>query len=300
MTQPRVLVTGATGNVGSVVVGLLLEAGVPVRAAGTSVDRVRARFGDAVEAVALDFTDSRTWGRAFGGVERMFLMRPPHLGKPRTQMLPALEAAKAAGIEQMVFLSLQGAEHNKVVPHASIEAWLRESGVAWTFVRASFFMQNLSTTHAADIRDRDEILIPAGRGATAFVDAGDVAAVAAQALLHPDQHRDRAWTPTGSQALTYGEVAEVLSTTLHRPIRYARPGILRYARHAHVVLRMPWAMVGVTVAIYTLARLGRAAGLTDDVQVVTGRAPVTLAEFADRSRATWTPDEPAGEGPTPG
>lgn len=289
MTQPPVLVTGATGNVGSRVVTLLLDAGVPVRGAASSIDRVRARFGDTVEAVALDFADSQTWGPAYEGVERMFLIRPPHLGKPKTQMLPSLEAARAAGVARMVFLSLQGAEHNKVVPHAAIEAWLRVSGVAWTFVRASFFMQNLSTTHAADIRDRDEILVPAGRGATAFVDAGDVAAVAAQALIHPEQHRDRAWTPTGSEALTYGEVAEILSTTLHRRIRYARPGVLAYARHAHAVLGMPWAMVGVTVAIYTLARLGRAADLTDDVELVTGRLPVTFAEFADRARSSWTP-----------
>lgn len=289
MGPPPVLVTGATGNVGSLVVRALLEAGLPVRATGSTVDRVRARFGDAVDAVALDFTDPQTWGSAYADVEAMFLMRPPHLGKPKTQMLPSLEVARAGGIRQVVFLSLQGAEHNKVVPHASIEAWLRSSGLSWTFVRASFFMQNLSTTHVADIRDHDEIVVPAGRGATAFVDAGDVAAVAAQALLHPDQHRGRAWTPTGPQALTYGEVADILSSTLHRRIRYERPGLLRYARHAHSALGMPWGMVGVTAAIYTLARLGRAAGLTGDVQAVTGRAPVTFAEFAEDSRAIWTP-----------
>ncbi|MEO7060743.1 MAG: NmrA family NAD(P)-binding protein [Lapillicoccus sp.] len=218
----------------------------------------------------------------------MFVLRPPHLGQPKTQMLPSLEAAKTAGVDQMVFLSLQGAEHNKVVPHATVEAWLRGSGIAWTFVRASFFMQNLSTTHAADIRDRNEILMPAGQGATAFVDAGDVAAVAADALMHPDRHRDRAWTPTGPEALAYTQVAAILGSTLHREIRYQRPGLLRYARHAHSVLGMPWGMVGVTATIYTLARLGRAAGLTDDVRTVTGRAPVTFAEFADGARAAWT------------
>jgi len=150
-------------------------------------------------------------------------------------------------------------------------------------------MQNLSTTHAADIRDRNEILIPAGTGATAFVDASDVAGVASHALLDPDRHHDRAWTPTGPEALTYSQVADILSSILHRKIRYPRPGILRYARHAHTVLGMPWAMVGVTVAIYTLTRLGRAGGLTDDVLTVTGRTPVTFAEFALRAQAAWTP-----------
>lgn len=282
-----VLVTGATGNVGSKTVELLLAAGIPVRAAASSVEGVRARFGDRVEAVALDFTDPSTWQSAYAGVERMFLMRPPHLGKPKTQMLPSLEAAKAAGVEHVVLLSLQGAERNIVVPHHALEVWLRGSGLSWTFVRAAFFMQNLTTTHLSDIRDRDTIMVPAGDGATAFVDVCDVAAVIAEAVRHPEAHRDKAWTPTGPQALTYAEVATTLTDVLGRPIRYPRPGVLRYAQHAHRVLGMPWAMVGVTCAIYTIARLGRADGLTDDVVSVTGQSPATFREFAERESQLW-------------
>jgi uncharacterized protein YbjT (DUF2867 family) len=122
----------------------------------------------------------------------MFLMRPPALGNVRRDLLPAVVAAREAGVEHVVFLSPQGAEHNKVVPHATVETWLRGSGVGWTFVRASFFHQNLSTTHANDVRQHDEIVVPAGRGATAFVDAEDVGAVAAAALLAPDAHAGRA------------------------------------------------------------------------------------------------------------
>lgn len=284
---PTVLVTGATGNVGSQTVELLLAAGVPVRAAASSVEAVRSRFGDRVEAVALDFTDPTTWEQAYSGVRRMFLLRPPHLGRPKKQMLPSLEVAKAAGVEHVVLLSLQGAEHNKVVPHHALEVWLRESGLSWTFVRAAFFMQNLTTTHLTDVRDRDTIMVPAGDGATAFVDVHDVAAVAAAALLTPEQHRNTAWTPTGPQALTYAEVAETLTGVLGRPISYPRPGLVRYARHARNVLGMPWGMVAVTSAIYTIARLGRAGGLTDDVSVVTGHDPVSFGEFAEREAARW-------------
>lgn len=100
-------------------------------------------FGNRVEAVALDFTHESTWPATFKGVQRMFLMRPPQLGRPKPQIIPALEYARSHSVEQMVFLSLQGAEKNKAVPHATIEAWLRSSGLAWTFVRASFFHQNL-------------------------------------------------------------------------------------------------------------------------------------------------------------
>ncbi|POH71231.1 NAD(P)-dependent oxidoreductase [Cryobacterium zongtaii] len=284
-----VLVTGATGNVGRVVVQELLDGGARVRATGRSVESVRRVFGDRVEAVALDFTDPTTWEAAFVGVQQMFLMRPPHLGKPKSQMIPALEYARDHGISQIVFLSLQGAEKNTIVPHAAIEAWLRDSGVAWTFVRASFFHQNLSTTHLTDIRDRDEIMVPARNGATAFVDVEDVGAVAAAALLDPSAHVNTAWTVTGNEALTYAQIAEILTHELGRPIRYARPGILRYIVHARRKLGMPWGMVLVTAAIYTTARLGLAAGLTDDVRQVLGRDPVGFAVFAHRDRSVWTP-----------
>ena len=169
-------------HVGAGVVHALLSVGLPVRAAAGTAGKMRERFGPDRDAVALDFTDPGTWPVAYAGVQRMFLLRPAAARvNPKTQMLPSLDAPGRPGCEHMVFLSLQGAEHNRVVPHAKIEAWLRLSGVDWTFVRASFFMQNLTTTHLTDIRDRDEIMVPAGRGRTAFVDAQDVAAVAAAA-----------------------------------------------------------------------------------------------------------------------
>lgn len=294
--EAPVLVTGAGGTVGRGVAEGLSAAGVPVRAAVTRAPEHVAGAGSAdvpgrgrVEQVRFDFTDSSTWPAAFDGVEQMFLLRPPHLGRPRTQMLPALEAARAAGVAQVVLLSLQGAEHNRVVPHATLEAWLRESGLDWTFVRPSFFMQNLTTTHLSDIRDRGELVVPAGRGATAFVDADDVAAVVVAALLHPPEHRGRAWTPTGPESLTYAQVADTLSRVLGRHITYTAPGALRYAANARTVLGMPWGMVAVTTGIYTLARLGRAGNLTHDVHTVTGKDPRSFEDFASHHATKWQP-----------
>ena len=159
----------------------------------------------------------------------------------------------------------------------------------WTFVRASFFHQNLYTTHVSDVRDRDAIMVPAGAGATAFVDAEDVGAVAAAALLAPAAHRNTAWTVTGPRALTYDEVAEILTGELDRPIRYARPGLISYARHARRNLGMWWGTVAVTSVIYTTARLGLAAGLSEDVRTVLGRDPIDFTQLAHRERAVWSP-----------
>ncbi len=287
------VVTGATGNVGTPLVHRLHEAGVPVRAAlrpgaGTApaVALPAAAFPAAVHRVPFDWQDPATWEATFRGARAVFVVRPPHLSRPTRQMLPALRAARALGVAHMVLLSLQGAERNRLVPHAALESWLRESGVGWTFVRPSFFMQNLTGTHRAEIRDTDEIVVPAGRGATAFVDTHDVAAVAATALLAPGTHEGRAWTPTGPASLTYEQVAAALARELDRDVRYRAPGLPRYVRHARSG-GMPWPMVAVTSAIYSVARAGRAAALTDDVRRVTGRLPTPLAEFVHRERRAW-------------
>jgi uncharacterized protein YbjT (DUF2867 family) len=281
-----ILVTGATGNVGRPTVEALLAQGAAVRLA-TRSGRQDPLLGANAHTVAFDFLDTTTWGEAFDGVESMFLVRPPAVGNVKRDLLPAVAAGKEAGVKQVVFLSLQGVEKNKVVPHARVEAWLRQSGMEWTFLRASFFDQNLNSVHGPAIRDDDEIVVPAGNGATAFVDANDVGAVAAAALLNPGAHSGKAYTVTGPEALTYWQVAHILTGELGRPIRYRPAGLIEYARHARDKLGMPWPMVAVTVGIYTTARLGLAAGLSDDARDVLGREPTNFAAFAHRERDAW-------------
>jgi uncharacterized protein YbjT (DUF2867 family) len=236
--------------------------------------------------VVLDVRDRSTWGPALDGVRTMFLLRPPDVSDVRKDLIPLVEQGRERGLEHVVFLSLQGADRNRVVPHAKVEAWLEGSGLGWTFVRPSFFMQNLSTTHRRDVV-AGELVVPAGNGRTAFVDTLDVADVAVEALKDPPAHSGKAWTPTGPEALTYAEVTALLSIALGRPVVYPRPGAIRYALHARRELGMPWGMVGVTTAIYTVARLGLAAGLTDDVRTVTGHPPRSFLDFARRERGVW-------------
>ncbi|MGY1620516.1 NmrA family NAD(P)-binding protein [Geodermatophilus sp. SYSU D00691] len=296
--MPAVLVTGSSGNVGRPLVQRLLAAGVAVRCA----DREGGARGADAERVSFDFTDPATWDGAFRGITTMFLVRPPALGNVRRDVLPAVAAAREAGVRHVVFLSLQGAERLRVVPHATVEAWLRSSGMGWTFVRPSFFTQNLTTTHAVDVRDRDRIVVPAGGGRTAFVDTHDVAAVAAVALTEPSLHRARAWTVTGPEALTYDEVAAIMGEVLGRRITYSRPSIPRYLWHARRVLGMSPGLAAVTAAIYTTARLGLAAGLTDTVRQVTGNEPTAVRDTLRREAFALRrpPADPAAPAAVPG
>ena len=278
MSAP-ILVTGATGNVGAPLVEAL-------RAEGADVRPASRRNRDA-RGACFDFADPATWEAAFDGVRSMFLVRPPEIADVARHLLPAVTYARSCGVRHVVLLSVQGAGRVPILPHAGVERWLRRSGLDWTFVRPSYFDQNLVRVFAADIRDRDEIWVPSGSGRIAFVDALDVAAVAARALLEPAAHTARAWTPTSEESLTWDEVAAVLSGVLGRPIPYRRPGLVAYCRHARTTLGFDPAMTAMTTVVHAAARLGVAGHLTDDVRAVTGRAPVSLREFALRERAAW-------------
>jgi uncharacterized protein YbjT (DUF2867 family) len=284
----RVLVTAAAGNVGSEVVRLLAAAGFRVVAAVRNPERTRARFGGLegdVAFVPFDFTDPATHGEPLAGVDRVFLLRPPALTDVEHDMVPFLRAAREAGVRHVVFVSLLGVERNRFVPHRAIEAAIRDVGLPFTFLRPSFYMQNLSTTHAADIRELDEVLVPAGSARSSFIDARDIAAVAARVLTEPG-HQGRAYPLTGAEALDYDQVAAILTEVLGRRIRYTRPTLLRFAtamrRRGH-----PWGFVLVTVALYVVTRLGMAAQVTDDVPRLLGRPATTFQRFAEDHHAVW-------------
>lgn len=281
-----IVVSGATGNVGSHVARGLLAVGARVRVAvpASSRDAAREAFPDA-EAVALEFGDASTYAAAFEGARSMFLMRPPQITDVAGTIAPALEDAKARGVEHVAFLSLQGAESNPIVPHRRVEDWLKANGPAWTMLRPSFFMQNLSTTHRRDILDRDEIFVPAGRGETSFIDVRDIAEVAVKTLLE-DGHRNTAYELTGSEALTYREAADILSDVLGREIRYADPSPWafwsRMRRRGHAAGR-----VLVMIALYTVCRLGMASRVTDETERLLGRPPRSFREFAADHADVW-------------
>ncbi|RLM32964.1 SDR family oxidoreductase [Haloarcula sp. Atlit-120R] len=273
----RILVTGATGTVGSHVVSQLTQKDVAVRAGVRNPERANEQFVSDVECVAFDFHKPETWGAAFADVDAMFLIRPPSVSRVKRHLTPAVDAAARVGVDHVVYLSVLGAEKNPLLPHHRIEDALRETDVTYTFLRASFFMQNLSEVHREDIVDRDEIFVPAGDGTTSFVDARDIAAVAVAALTEPG-HENRAYDVTGPEALTYDDVAEIFSEVLDREIEYTQPGPIEFATTMYR-RNSPLPFVIVMLGIYTTARLGLAGRVTDDVADVLGRPPRTMRAF---------------------
>ncbi|MEW9052135.1 MAG: SDR family oxidoreductase [Neobacillus sp.] len=276
----KVLVTGSTGNIGRFVVEKLMEKGIKVKAAVRDIEKGKTIFSDhEIELVKFDLLNPETYIEALNGIKKIFLMRPPQLAKPKEDILPFLELAKKVGVEHIVFVSLLGVENNPVVPHRKIEEFIQHLGFHYTFLRPSFFMQNLNTTHLDDIVTRDELFIPVGKAKTSFIDTRDIAEIAAICLAEK-QYIDRAFTLTGDQALTYYEVASIMSEVLNRQITYTNPGIFEF-RKTLIKRGTPKEFANVMTMLYTMTKLGTARNVTDDVEKILGRKPIRFKQYVE-------------------
>lgn len=271
------LVTGATGNVGAQVVRALPQT-KETRVAVRNPDVADEHFGDAVDTVHFDFMDSETFVPALEGVTHLFLLRPPAITD--VEIFKAIiDCAKQSGVQQIVFLSLQGIEKVSYVPHAKIETAILASGIPYTFLRAGFFMQNLNTTHVEDIRQHDEIFLPAGKSKTAFIDVRDIGAVAAKTMMDSG-HDNKIYTLTGNQRLDYYEVADIFSEIPGRKITYANPGVLYF------IWRMwcsghAFSQVMLMAFLYTMTRFGQADEVHSDTEDLLGRTPISLKQYVE-------------------
>jgi len=275
----KILVTGASGNVGSYVIEELLKMGETVVAAGTNLKKLTDMFKDKVDVVEFDFMIKETYEEALINVDRVFLMRPPQLGKPE-DLYAFIDAMKAHNIKLVSFLSLMGIEKNTIPPHYKIEKYIEKSGVPFAHIRPGFFMQNLSGIHSVEIREKNEIFVPAGKSKTSFIDAADIGLAIAILLHEPEKFKNTAHTITGAEALDYYQVAEILSKVTGRKITYAKPGYLKYRSYYIRKRGLEKGYVNVTVALYFMTRMGTAKEVTNDFFELAGKMPNSFEEFA--------------------
>ncbi len=260
--QNRILVTGATGNVGGAVLRNLKGIGAEVVCASYNPGREQDHLvGETL--VELDFMRPETLKTAFAGIDSWFLMRPPQISDTEKYLFPAIDAAIEQGVRRIVFLSLLGIENNTRVPHWPVEAYLRTKDIEWTMVRPSFFMQNLSTTHREEI-SKGEIFLPVGKGRTSFIDVDDIGAVIAKCLLE-DGHAGKAYEITGPEALDYEQVAEMYTQILGKNVTYKDPSLIGFLgfqlRHGRKLMHAL-----VMCFLYLQTKRGMADVVTDQVE----------------------------------
>jgi len=285
----RILVTGATGQVGSAVIealrafeDIVVRAAVRDVASATEKSSVDAN----AQPVRFDFLDHASQDAALADCDSLFLLRPPQLTDDFGDLIAR---ARQRGVTHIVFLSVQGAERNRFVPHHNIEQRLMSSGVPYTLLRPAYFMQNFSSTLHDELVRRHRIFLPAGNARFTLVDVGDIARVAATVLTQPGtQHHGQAYTLTSQTPLNFQHMADELTTGLGTPITYESPSPWRFYRTLRRDGREP-GLILVMLLLHMLPRFTGTPPVTNTVADLTGRAPTEFAQFVAAHRDDLLP-----------
>ncbi|MFI0739523.1 ergot alkaloid biosynthesis protein [Streptomyces sp. NPDC021100] len=285
MTAGTILVTGATGTTGSRLAARLTALGQPVRAASRT---------PADGSPGFDWYDPSGHEAALRGVDRLYLVPPVAASDPAAVMLPFLGRARAAGVRRAVLLSSSalpagGPGAGKV--HAALA-----DGVfpEWAVLRPSWFMQNFGGghAHARSLREHGELVTATGDGRVAFIDADDIAAVAARALTDPAAPC-RDLVLTGPRALSYAEAAAVVADVTGRPARH-RPVPAAELRARLVADGLPGPFAALLTQLDEDIAAGAEDRVTDEVRRMTGREPRDFRVFAAEAFARGASGVPGG------
>jgi uncharacterized protein YbjT (DUF2867 family) len=274
----KVLVLGATGNVGAPLVAQLVAGGHPVKAASRHATSVAG-----AEAVRFDYANPATFDAALDEVSRVFVLAPGGTVDPKPVLMPFLTRA----VERRIGVVLQtvlGVDADDSIPYRQIELFLERSGTPVVILRPNWFSDNFHTFWLAGIR-QGVIAVPAAEGRSSFIDVRDVAASAAAALT-TDRFDGQAFNLTGPAGLSYGDAAAILSRVAGRSIVYTPIDDEKFVKML-TGAGVPADYASLLAAIYAPVREGWMAVVTDAVQTLTGRAPRSLEEYANDHAAAF-------------
>ncbi len=276
-----ILVTGATGTIGSALMGQLKAQGLEHRALVRDAARARALLGADAPLVLGDYTDTSSLDAAMDDVSALFLLCPPHPSQSELEQA-VVDSADRNGVERVVKVSAFGAALGSPIhladQHARTEAHIAEIGMEYTFLRPSFFMQNL-LAHASSIQATGTFYAANGAGRAGMIDARDVAATAAAILADGTGHADQAYLLTGPAAVSFFDVASALSAATHKQVTYV-PVDTDAAQAAMASQGLPGWLISDLLGLSQAFASGKAEVLTSVVSDVTGRQPRRLEDFA--------------------
>ena len=281
-----ILVTGATGKIGSALVEQLQAQGTPFRALVSSDASYERLTAQGIETVQADVQDADLTP-AFAGIDCLFLLTPsrPDQADIERRMV---DAARQAGVRHVVKQSALGADDPDVSlfsAHLEVEGYIRASGLSYTFLRPNLFMQNLGAVDAPLVKQQHAIFNSAGDGKVSFIDARDIAAVAL-AALQDDQHSGQTFELTGPEALSYGDAADKLTALLRHRVNYVPLDDDAYRGALESAGLSAWYAGGLS-DLYRFYREGKAAIVTDTVEQVTGRVARMLDAYLTKHRAVF-------------
>lgn len=279
----KILVTGFTGKVGLQVANYLKDIDIPILCGVRNVKRARAKFGDIYEYVSLDFSDPTTFDGALENIDRIFLMYPPGENLPFATFL---EKAKDKEIKHITYLSLKDVQFMPFIHHYKMEKLIKSYNIPYTFVRAGYFMQNLNDFLCKEIKERQRIFVPAGKGKTSFIDTRDLAEISALTLVNEGKHKNQIYAVTGNEALDFFDVASIMTEVLGVKIQYTNPSVKEFREYMKKIGEDE-GFVNVVVGVHMPTKLGLAKGIKHDYEKVTGKTPTNIRKYIEDFKESW-------------
>ncbi len=286
MKQDLILVIGASGTVGSELVKLLNADGHRVRATtsqpSSNADQTTNQRTDKVH---VNLATGEGLSASFEDVDRAFLLSPPGYADQYAMLSPLIQEAKRRGLKKVVLMTAMGANAVETSPFRRAEIELEKSGLNFTILRPNWFLQNFNTFWVHGIQSQSKILLPAGQAKVSFIDARDIAAVAARVLVDA-RFDNQALDLTGPEAVDHTRVAKAISDVTGKKVSYEEiaPENLQKGLLA---AGLPADYVQFLLMIFGFLREGYNARVTDSVGKVLGQAPRELADYAETYKKAW-------------
>jgi uncharacterized protein YbjT (DUF2867 family) len=281
----NILITGATGNIGFELIRFLtkIDSKNRIVAGVRNIEKAKNIFKDYQDLAYthFDFEDFETFDKALDGIDKLFLLRPPHISDIETYFKPLISKIKEKNINQIVFLSVQGAEKSKVIPHNKIERLINERGLDFIFLRPSYFMQNLTTTLIKDIQAKREIILPAGNAKFNWIDIKNIGEVGAILLDKFYDYKNQAIEITGLENENFEKVTELINNSIENPIEFKNVNPLRFyqIKKREGMLK---GMIIVMILLHFLPRFQKEPKISNFYERLTGKKPTDLKTFIER------------------
>ena len=276
----KILVTGATGNVGGAVITNLVSMGAAVRALVRDESKAQGLKHAGVEVVVGELEKPETLDAAFSGVDKVFLLTPVSPNAV-TQASNGIAAARRAGRLYIVRMSAVKASHQSPSRisrlHADTEDELKASGLPYTILKPHFFMQNTMMA-AQSVASEGRVFMPVKNGKLGIIDIRDIGEVAAK-VLTSEGHQGNTYTLTGPASISFHDVAAGLSKALGKEVKYVDVP-LEAGRDAMLGMGFPEWVADGYIEYFKAYSEGYGDLVTADVEEIIGRAPRSYETFA--------------------
>lgn len=283
----NILITGATGNIGMEVIRFLYEKETSnqIIAGVRNIEKTKTMFGGypKLDYVNFDFEDVETFDKALTGIDTIFLLRPPHISDVEKYFKPLIESIKKHNISEVVFLSVQGAEKSKVIPHNKIERLIMEYGLNYIFLRPGYFMQNLTTTLHHDIKTKREIILPSGNAKFNWIDIENIGEVGAILLEKFADYKNNAYEITGLENENFATVTSLINNVIENPVRFRDVNPIKFYKIKKEE-GMAKGMIAVIILLHFLPRFQQEPKISDFYERLTGKKPTSLKTFVEREK----------------